>query len=255
MARVQRLLHTAVSDRSRRGQDFDRQGGNAFDAAIRNDPRPVLLDEDDIGLDERRPTQDHVEGRRDDLTEVVGADVPVEDSHQLAHGPLMAKRGARHLDQLSVVELVALAVVRQGRVIAIRQGDLTHATTSRRRVRSTRSLINEQNTIHLSRQCRPTWWSPGAARILATGAPSGDKKQSRWQPLESLNTARSAREDRATKASWTAGRPRRQLLVRAGAAWPPCRPAWPRGRHRSGRACPGCGRPTSGSTGTGSRFP
>src|SRR5262245_38606381 len=43
----------------------------------------------------------------------------------------------------------ALAVVRQGRVVAIRQGNLAHATTSPRSVRSTRNLIKARNRIHL----------------------------------------------------------------------------------------------------------
>lgn len=93
--------------------------------------------------------QDDIERRQENLAESVKRDVMPDDHVEVPDGPLVAQRGAWHLDQLSLVELVALAVVRQGRVVAIRQGDLAHATTSRRRVRSTRSLINAKNTIHL----------------------------------------------------------------------------------------------------------
>jgi hypothetical protein len=48
VARAQRLLHAAVAAGGIRRQDLDRQRGHAFDAQIRNDPRPVLRDEDDI---------------------------------------------------------------------------------------------------------------------------------------------------------------------------------------------------------------
>jgi hypothetical protein len=110
--------------RGRRRQHFDEEPWSAFDSAIRDERELRVVEVDQVGLRDGGVREDDVEGSEEDSAEPVSTDVIPEDTHEVPEDDLMLRCGRRRHDQLTVEDLVPLAVVGQRRVVGVRQGRL-----------------------------------------------------------------------------------------------------------------------------------
>jgi hypothetical protein len=115
-------LHLGASVAARRGSrgDLDDQIGRTFDGAASDDELVLLPDEYQIRYYDRRAVEDHVDRSTEQSAEPVRSNVTLQEELEI--------RGSRRHHQVPVENLVALSVIGQAHVVAIRElapGDAT----------------------------------------------------------------------------------------------------------------------------------